>query len=114
MTIHSFPELAFLIIVVLFFMVTDFILTVVSVMSIYTHCSHVLIGITVISWGSSAIEMINLTIASKKGEMQLGLTSILSAIVMTYLIIMPLGFVFKMIRRNSHEIDVLQLHHSSN
>lgn len=97
-----------------FFLVTDFILTVVSVLSIYTHLSHVLIGITVISWGSSFIEMINLTIASKKGELQLGLTSILSAIVLTFLTVMPLGLIFKMWKRNSHEIDVFQTNHTSN
>lgn len=111
--INKLPELAFLIIVSLFFIATDFILTVVSMISVYTHLSHILIGTTLISWGSCSIEVINLTIAAKKNEMQLGLTSIVSAVVLTFLIIMPLAMVFKMLKRQSSLIDILQINHTS-
>jgi Ca2+/Na+ antiporter len=67
--VERFPMVAFLIIVVIFFGCMDFILTVVSVMSIYTSLSHILIGLTIISWGSSPIELINLIIAAKKNEL---------------------------------------------
>ena len=59
------------------------------------------------------MEVINLTIAAKKNEMQLGLTSILSAFVLTFLIIMPLAMDFKMIKRGASQIDLLQNHHTS-
>jgi uncharacterized protein YggT (Ycf19 family) len=49
--IEKFPEIAFLLIMILYFVATDFILTVVSVISVYTQLSHIIIGITLISWG---------------------------------------------------------------
>lgn len=66
--VNKLPELAFVIIVVLFFFATDFILTVVGVFSIYTHMSHILLGLTIIAWGSSPIEFINLIVAAGKNE----------------------------------------------
>jgi Ca2+/Na+ antiporter len=69
MPIESFPEIAFIIIVCIYFISTDFILKVVSVMSVYTNLSQIFVGLTVMSWGSSAIELINMTIAVKKNEM---------------------------------------------
>ena len=63
------PELCFLVIVLFFFVSIDFILTVVSVLSIYTHFTHILIALTIIAWGSSPIELINLVIANRKNEL---------------------------------------------
>ncbi len=63
------PELTFILLVLVFFLAIDFILTVVSVLSVYTHFTHILIALTVIAWGSSPIELINLVIANRKGEM---------------------------------------------
>ena len=63
------PELTFILLVLVFFLAIDFILTVVSVLSVYTHFTHILIALTVIAWGSSPIELINLVIAHRKGEM---------------------------------------------
>jgi Ca2+/Na+ antiporter len=108
-----FPEITFLAIVCLFFAAMDFILTVVSVLSVYTHMSHMLIGLTIISWGSSPIELINLIIANKKNELQMGLTSILSGIVLAFFVLIPLAMIFKMMRRNTHQIQILQPIHSS-
>lgn len=107
------PELSFLAIVLLFFVSIDFILTVVSVLSVYAHFTHILIALTVIAWGSSPIELINLVIANRKGELQMGLTSILSGIVLAFYILMPFAMIFKMLRRHSHEIQILQPIHSS-
>ena len=67
--VESVPILAFIMIVVIFFVSMDFILTVVSVMSIYTHLSQIMIGLTIIAWGASPIEFLNLMISSKKGEL---------------------------------------------
>lgn len=68
MPVENIPELAFVIIVFIYFISTDYILKIVSVMSVYTNLSHIFVGITFMSWGSSAIELINLTIAIKKNE----------------------------------------------
>ena len=105
--IETLPEFSFLAIVGLFFLATDFILTVVSVFSVYSHLSHILIALTVISWGSSPIELINLVIANRKNELQMGLTSILSGIVLAFFVIIPLAMIFKMMRRSTHELQIL-------
>jgi Ca2+/Na+ antiporter len=105
--VETWPIFSFLAIVVMFFVSMDFLLTVISVLSVYTHLSQILIGLTIISWGSSPIEFINLIISAKKNEMQIGLTSILSGIVFTFLVLMPIAMIFKMIKRGSHEIEIL-------
>jgi Ca2+/Na+ antiporter len=69
MPVEKFPELSFMIIVIIYFISTDFILKVVSVMSVYTNLPQIFVGLTVMSWGSSAIELINMSIAMKKGNM---------------------------------------------
>lgn len=107
------PEVAFLAIVCLFFLATDFILTVVSVFSVYTHLSHVLIALIVIAWGSSPIELINLVIAAKRNELQMGLTSVLSGVVLAFYLLIPMAMLFKMAHRGAHEIQILQPIHSS-
>ena len=111
--VATMPILSFFVLVAIFFISIDFILTVVSVISIYTQLSHVIIAITIISWGSSPIELINLIISAKKNELQIGLTSILSGIVFAFYILMPLSMIFKMIKRGSHEIEILQPIHTS-
>jgi Ca2+/Na+ antiporter len=78
---EKLPELVFAICIVLFFYATELILTTVNVLSQYSHLSHIFIGITVISWGSCLIELINLAIANKNNEGQMGITSIFSSIV---------------------------------
>jgi Ca2+/Na+ antiporter len=112
--INLFPEFAFLAIVLIFFALMDFILTVFSILSIHTSLSHILIALTIISWGSSPVELINLVIASRNNELQLGLTSILSALVIAFCVLLPSAMIYKMLRRNTHQIQVLQPIHSSN
>lgn len=107
------PELAFLMVVGVFFGAMDFILTVVSILSIYTQLSHILIALTIIAWGSSPIELINLMIAAKKGELQIGLTSVLSGIVLAFYVLIPLAMVCKMLRRHASEIQILLPIHTS-
>lgn len=85
-------------IVAAFFVSMDFILTVVSIISVYANLSHTFIAFTIISWGASPIEFINLIIANKKNELQIGLTSILSGIVFTFLVLMPVATIYKMIK----------------
>lgn len=80
---------------------------VVSVMSVYINLSHIFVGITVMSWGSCSIELINMSLAVKKNEMQMGLTSIVSALVLAFLLIIPLAVLLKMAIRGSHELVVL-------
>ena len=102
MPTEKLPEVAFLVIVVLYFMSTDYILKIVDVMSIYINLPHIFVGITVMSWGSCAVELINMSIAVKKNEFQLGITSILSALVFAFLLLMPISIFAKILKRDSH------------
>lgn len=43
----------------------------------------------------------------------MGLTSVLSGIVFTFYVLMPLAIIFKMIKKQTHEIELLQPLHSS-
>jgi Ca2+/Na+ antiporter len=106
--LETLPELAFVALLCLFFLSTDFLLTVVAVLSVYTRLSHLLIALTVIAWGASPIELINLTVAARKKELQLGITSVLGGIVIGFYLIIPSAMLFKMARRQTHEIQVLQ------
>jgi len=45
-----------------------------------------------------------MSLAVKKGEMQMGLTSIVSALVLAFLLIIPLAVLLKMGMRMSHEL----------
>jgi Ca2+/Na+ antiporter len=109
--VNTSPIFSFLIILLIFFVFIDFILTVVSVLSMYTHLSHLIIALTFISWSSSTLELINITIAARTGQLQLGLSSILSSIVLTFVLILPLAVLHKMYRTQTHQIQMLQ--HSS-
>jgi Ca2+/Na+ antiporter len=97
---------------IFFFQATELILTIVSVLAQYTHLSHIFIGITVISWGSCLIELINLSVANKNAEGQMGITSILSAIVLQFLLIVPLAVIIKMYKRDTSSLAIFQPHHS--
>ena len=110
---QSSPIISFLLLVGLFFLVTDFILTVFSVLAVYVGLSHILIALTMISWASSPIELINLMVSAKKGELQMGLTSILSGLVFAFYGLIPLAMLGKMAKRGVHEIEILQPIHSS-
>lgn len=91
------PLLAFLLILLVFFFFIDFILIIVSVLSMYTHLSHLIIALTFISWCSSAMEIINLTVSARTNKLQLGLSSILSSVVLAFYVLVPLAILFKML-----------------
>lgn len=107
MPVEKLPELAFLVIIILYFLTTDYILKVVSVMSVYINLSHMFVGITIMSWGSCAVELINMSLSVKNNQMQMGLTSIISALVLAFLLIIPFAMLFKMMIRSSHELVIL-------
>ena len=102
MPVQTLPELAFFVIVCLYFVSTDYILKIVDVLSIYINLPHIFVGITIMSWGSCAVELINMSIAAKKNEFQLGITSILSALVFAFLLLIPLSITAKILKRDSH------------
>jgi len=94
---EKLPELAFLLMIMIFFIALDYILTLVTVFSIYTHLPHLILALTLISWASSTLELFNLCIGiSDPSLFQLSMTSLLSSLIFTFYILIPVASLFKM------------------
>lgn len=109
----KYPVIAFFGLVIFFFVLSDVVLDVVQDFSSYTHMSHLFIGIIILAMFMSSIEVINLSIAAKNNEMQLGMTSIFSSIVLQFLLLIPLAINFKMFHMSSTRVYILSRNHHS-
>jgi len=56
----------------------DFILFVMNVFTAYTGMSHLIVGLTLMVWGSDNMEMLNLAIAIGKGDEEMAMIAVLS------------------------------------
>ena len=63
---------------VLIYFLCEFILTVFNVFSVYSGLCHFLLGLTLMVWGSDSLELINMAIAVKNAQVELGMISVLS------------------------------------
>lgn len=72
------PEIAFVVIFGLIYIMCEFILTVFNVFSVYSGMSHFFVGLTLMVWGSDNLELINYTISMKNKQLELGLSSVMS------------------------------------
>jgi len=107
--VEKFPELALVILIGIVFMISHYILTVTNIMQVYTNP---MIALFMVAIGSGCLEMINLTLATKKGMEQMGLTSILSGLVLTMTGIIPIACLIQMHRTGSSEIQILEVIHT--
>ena len=57
----------------------EFIVMVMLVFSAYTGFSHFIVGLTLMVWGASNLEMLNLAAAISKGQEEMGLIAVFSA-----------------------------------
>ena len=108
MPVQSFPELALALVFVLIYFLCEFILTVFNVFTIYTGLSHFLVGLTLMVWGSDNLEMINMAIAMKNGQTELGITSVMSCQIICMILIVPIAALARMETRGESEIQVMQ------
>lgn len=108
MPVQSFPELALALVFVLIYFLCEFILTVFNVFTIYTGLSHFLVGLTLMVWGSDNLEMVNMAIAMKNGQIELGITSIMSCQIICMILIVPIAALARMETRGESEIQVMQ------
>ena len=58
MPVNSLPEVALAMVFVLIYLLSEFILTVFNVFSVYTGLSHFLVGLSLMVWGSDSLELI--------------------------------------------------------
>lgn len=108
MPVNAFPELALAFVFALIYFLCEFILTVFNVFSVYTGLSHFLVGLTLMVWGSDSLEMINMAIAVKNKQMELGMTSVMSCQLICLIVIIPVAALARMQAREQNEIQVMQ------
>ena len=104
MPVDSFPELALALVFVLIYFLCEFILTVFNVFSVYTGLSHFLVGLTLMVWGSDNLELINMSIAVKNKQLELGMTSVMSCQLICLIVIIPIAAMARMQARDQYEI----------
>ena len=96
----ALPEIALLLIFFIVYLMCEFILTVFNVFSVYTGLSHFLVGLTLMVWGSDNLEMVNMAIAMKNQDLELGMTAILACQVICLLLVVPLACLMRMYVRD--------------
>ena len=100
MPVTAMPEVALLLIFFIVYVMCEFILTVFNVFSVYTGLSHFLVGLTLMVWGSDNLEMVNMAIAMKNQDLELGMTAILACQVICLLLVVPLACLMRMYARD--------------
>jgi len=104
MPVERFPELALALFFILIYFLCEFILTVFNVFSVYTGLSHFLVGLTMMVWGSDNLELINMAIAVKNDQVELGMTSVMSCQIICLILIIPIAALARMHARDQSEI----------
>ena len=112
MPVKSFPELVLALVFVIVYFICEFILTVFNVFTIYSGLSHFLVGLTLMVWGSDSLELINMMVAVKNGQAELGITSVLVCQIICLIMIIPIAAMARMETRGESEIQVMQSHHT--
>lgn len=102
--VTQLPELTLVIVFFVIYLICEYIVTVMNVMSVYANLSHFLVGLTLMVWGSDILEFFNMIITVKKRQLELGLTSILACQVICILVVVPLACLMRMLLRGQTEI----------
>lgn len=112
--VHKLPELTLLLVFFIIYVICEFIVTIMNVLSVYTNMSHFLVGLTLMVWGSDVLELFNMIIATEKKQLELGMTSVLACQVICILVVVPLACLMRMYMRAQTEIQILQSQHTRN
>jgi Ca2+/Na+ antiporter len=97
--VTKLPELTLVLVFFIIYVICEFIVTIMNVLSVYTNMSHFLVGLTLMVWGSDVLELFNMIIATKKKQLELGMTSILACQVICILVVVPLACLMRMMMR---------------
>ena len=114
MPVSALPELALVLIFVIVYMMCEFILTIFNVFSVYSGLGHFLVGLTLMVWGSDNLELVNMGIAMKNQDMEVGLTALLACQVICLILIVPVACLMRMYSHNMYEIQIMQTEHNRN
>ena len=78
MPYKNYPIIAVIFIFFVIFLMVEFIVLVMKVFSAYTGMSYLMVGLTLMVWGSDNMEMLNLAISIGKGEEEMSTIAVLS------------------------------------
>ena len=98
--VTTWPEIALLLVFAVIYLICEFIVTVMNVLSVYTNLSHFLVGLTLMVWGSDILELFNMIIAVKNNKVELGFTSVLACQVFCIIFVVPIACLMRMAMRN--------------
>jgi len=105
--------IAMMMIFVLIYVMVEFIVMVMNILSLYLGISHFMVGLTLMVWGNSNMEMLNLALAMTKGVEEMGYISALSSNVICMTLVLPVACISRMIKHEEFEIQILQAQHNS-
>ena len=94
--VKAVPELALVVVFVLIYVLSEFILIVFNVFSIYTGLSHFIVGVTLMVWGSDQLELVNMAIAVKNKQYEIGMTSVMSCQLICLVVVIPCAALARM------------------
>ena len=112
MPVKNAPIVAIAVVILLVYIMCEFILSVFNVFAAYTGLSHFFVGLTLMVWGSDVLEMINFTISLKNKQLELGMTSVLSCQLICLIVVIPLASFARMAQRGQTDIQIIQAQHS--
>lgn len=101
------PVLTVCVILIVFFQFIKHILYMVGKISALFHLTPVFIGLCVICWGSNINDVMNLTVAHKKGVLQLGMTAVFGSQVLNILLCLGMPWATKMLMTGTNTIEFL-------
>ena len=84
---------------VLIYLLSEFILTVFNVFSVYTGLSHFLVGLSLMVWGSDSLELINMAIAVKNSKVELAMASVICCQLICLIVVIPVAAMARMHQR---------------
>ena len=99
LTPKSYPIATICLLLVVIYAMVEFIVTVIAVLSAYTGLSHLMLGLTLMVWGSDNMEMLNLAIAISRNEEEMATIAVLSCQILCLTLVIPCACLVRMIAR---------------
>jgi Ca2+/Na+ antiporter len=93
------PELSLLLVFFIIYVMCEFIVTIMNVLTVYANMSHYLVGVTLMVWGNDILELFNMILSAKKKQNELGLTALLACKVICILVVVPMACFMRMLMR---------------
>lgn len=94
--VSTWPILTVTMLFCIIYLIVEFIVTVLNVFTAYTGLSHLIVGLTLMVWGSDNMEMLNLAIAIGKGEEEMATIALFACQILCMTLVIPAACVSRM------------------